>query len=107
MEWLALPLVFGGFFVILSFVGGFAGAVAAGGREDRSLVYNFGIGLLGTVIGSGIWAATQGEWPEELTAGVLTLSFFSSIGVAVVLNWNERRRDRDHESDSGNPRSLV
>jgi uncharacterized membrane protein YeaQ/YmgE (transglycosylase-associated protein family) len=85
-------LVFAGFFVATSFMGGFAGAIAAGGRENRSLLYNFVIGLAGAVIGSGFWAAVNGEWPEEMDAGVLLSSFVASIVVALLVNWYERRK---------------
>jgi len=87
-----LLLVLAGLFVAISFMGGFAGAIAAGGREDRSLLYNFGIGLVGSSIGTGIWAGISGEWPEEVTAEALALSFVASIVVALVANWQERRR---------------
>lgn len=94
-------LILAGFFVSISFMGGFAGAVAAGGREDRSLLYNFGIGLAGATIGSGIWAAVTGEWPEELNAGAIVVSFVVSIGVAVVVNRYERRRAERPGEGSG------
>jgi fucose permease len=93
-------LVFSGFFVALSFMGGFAGAIAGGGREDRTLRYNFGIGVVGSLIGTGIWTAITGEMPEEVTAGALALSFVASICVAFVANWRERRQAEDQHSDS-------
>ncbi|MGB8360078.1 MAG: hypothetical protein WCE80_01605 [Acidimicrobiia bacterium] len=93
-------LVFSGLFVAISFMGGFAGAIAAGGREDRSLLYNFGIGLFGTLIGTAMWAGISGEWPEEVTAGALALSFVASICVAFVANWRERRQAEKQHSDS-------
>lgn len=111
MEWLVAALLFGGIFVVvgtlLSFMGGFAGAIAAGGREDRSLLYNFGIGLLGLVVGSIIWAAFHGEWPEELSGPLLVISFFASIAVALVVNWRERRRAERTRSESEVPGVSV
>jgi uncharacterized membrane protein YeaQ/YmgE (transglycosylase-associated protein family) len=106
MDWLRLLgtvgfflLIFAGFFLMVSFMGGFAGAIAAGGREDRSLLYNFNIGLIGSVIGTGIWSGINGEWPEEPTGGAILLSFVASIGVALVANsWEKRKTER---SDSG------
>lgn len=44
MDFLIFPIGLLYFFVF-SFTGGFAGAIHAGGREDRSLVANAGIGL--------------------------------------------------------------
>jgi len=85
-------LMLSGLFVAISFMGGFAGAIAAGGREDRSLLYNFGIGLVGSLIGTGIWSGITGEVPEEVNAGALALSFVASIFVALFADWRERRR---------------
>lgn len=100
-------LVFGGFFVAISFMGGFAGAIAAGGREDRTLAYNFGIGLAGTLIGTAIWSAYNGGWPEEVTAGALLLSFLASIGVAFVVNRLERRDAGESPPGSQTPGVSV
>ena len=93
-------LVLSGLFVYISFMGGFAGAIAAGGREDRSLLYNFGIGLAGAVIGTGIWSGITGEVPEEVNAGALALSFVVSIFVAMFANWRERRRAESEGANS-------
>jgi uncharacterized membrane protein YeaQ/YmgE (transglycosylase-associated protein family) len=95
------------FGLLLSFMGGFAGAIAAGGREDRSLLYNFGIGLAGTVIGTAIWSAYNGGWPEEVTAGALVLSFLASIGVALVVNRLERRNAGESPPGSQTPGVSV
>ena len=107
MKWLEILsvvgmylLIFGGFFVALSFMGGFAGAVAAGGREDRSLPYNFGIGFLGWLAASLIWTGRTGHWPDEVSAGMIALTFVASMFVALFANWRERR-----QADSGGANS--
>ncbi|MGH8874359.1 MAG: hypothetical protein ACRDVM_03785, partial [Acidimicrobiia bacterium] len=37
------------------FIGGLAGAITGGGRENRSLPANAGIGLLGSLVGGTLW----------------------------------------------------
>ena len=102
LDWLIGLLVFGGilvfYSVLISFMGGFAGAIAGGGREDRSIIANLGIGFVGGLVGSAIVAAREGEWPEELSGELLVLSFLASIGFALLLNLRDRRK-----KDPGDP----
>lgn len=80
MEILALLAFYGPFlFVGASFTGGFAGAIAAGGREDRSIVANAGIGFVGWL---AAWATTSimsGSPPEEITLVHIGLAIFWSV----------------------------
>jgi MFS superfamily sulfate permease-like transporter len=69
-------------FVLASFTGGIASAIAAGGREEHSIFTNAGIGFLGWLAASTVWALFAGAWPTELHAGLLLLTFGCSIGVA-------------------------
>jgi hypothetical protein len=82
----------GGAFVLASFTGGFASAIAAGGRENHSLLANAGIGLVGWLAASAIWAAVNGSWPEELTGELLVLTFVCSVVFAWMLVRRERAR---------------
>ncbi|MFZ0013323.1 MAG: hypothetical protein WAL25_04325 [Acidimicrobiia bacterium] len=70
-------------FAIASFTGGFAGAIAAGGQEDRSLVQNAVIGFMAWLIAN----ALVGEWSEP-TARLLVLTFV----LAVIIAWLDDRR---------------
>ncbi len=94
-------LVLGGVFVGLSFIGGFAAAIVSGGRENRTLISNFGIGLAGWLAASLIWTGMNGGWPEEISAGMLALTFVCSIGAAFVLTRIERRRESRPAVTSG------
>lgn len=85
-------LVIGGYFVVISFLGGFASAVAAGGREDRSLLGNFAIGLAGWLGGSAVWWAMTGEWPQEISIGMIVLTFLTAVIIAVVVDRVRQRR---------------
>lgn len=54
---LVIYIVFGVLVGVLwfGFIGGVAGAITGGGREDRSLLANAGMGLLGSLIGGMLW----------------------------------------------------
>jgi peptidoglycan/LPS O-acetylase OafA/YrhL len=77
------------YFFVFSFTGGFAGAIHAQDREDRSLVTNAGIGLGGWTAAALIWTMSTGEWPEEFTFGLGGLAMVCSI---VVVHLLERRQ---------------
>lgn len=78
-------------FLIASINGGVAGAIVAGGRENRSLVANAGIGFTGWVAAFAIWGLLAGELPQELSLGIGILALFFSIG---VVNQLEKRSSR-------------
>lgn len=79
-------------FVICSFTGGFAGAIAAGGREDRTILQNAGIGLVGWGAAWILSTVFTGVAPEELSLSLLVLALAFSVGFAFVLD----RRGRTH-----------
>jgi hypothetical protein len=80
MEILAWLVIFGPFlFVGASFTGGFAGAIAGGGREDRSILDNAGIGFVGWLAAWATMAAVKGSPPEELTLAHIGLAVIWSI----------------------------
>ena len=81
-------------FALASFTGGFASAVAAGGREDHSILKNAVIGFIGWFAASVLWSLVTGEWPRELSSGLLILTFVCSIAVAWL--W-----DRHHSRTTG------
>lgn len=72
-------------------IGGLAGAITGGGREDRSLLRNAGIGLIGSLIGGTIWF-----WLTEEQVSLTLGGFFSSLAGAVLLllavGWLAKRR---------------
>ena len=81
-------------FALASITGGFASAVAAGGREDHSLLTNAVIGFSGWLAASTLWSLVMGAWPRELSGGLLILIFVCSVAVAWL--W-----DRHHSRTSG------
>ena len=81
------------YFFVFSFTGGFAGAIHAGGREDRSLVANAGIGLVGWTAAALIWRMSTGVWSEEFTFGLAGLALLCSI-VSVHLLERSRSAQR-------------
>jgi uncharacterized membrane protein YeaQ/YmgE (transglycosylase-associated protein family) len=86
--------VFLGAFVALllfGFVGGLAGAIVGGGREDRSLLANAGIGLVGSLIGGTLWNLLQDRGLEISWGGFLA-SLLGSILFLLVLERVQRRR---------------
>lgn len=86
-------VVIGGvFFVVWSFTGGFAGAIAGGGREDRSLLANAGIGFIGWLTAAILWAIFVGEWPEEFSFGLAFLALGCSVAYLLI-----RRRLSERE----------
>lgn len=90
MEFLLLaPLTGLVYFVVFSFTGGFAGAIHARGREDRSLIANAGIGLIGWLAAAVIWRLATGDWPTQLTLGLGLLALLAAI---VFVHLLERRK---------------
>lgn len=90
MEFLLFfPFVGLAYFVVFSFTGGFAGAIHARSREDRSLVANAGIGLVGWGVAAVVWLLATGAWPGEVTLGLGLLALLASIAFVHLL---ERRR---------------
>ena len=77
---------------ITSFTGGLAGAIAARGREDRSLLANGGIGLGGWSSAYLIRRLIDGQWPEEITLGMGLLALLASIVFARFLDRRQTRR---------------
>lgn len=57
--------------LLFGFVGGLAGAIVGGGREDRTLLANAGIGFVGSLIGGTLWNLLQGRGSEITWAGSL------------------------------------
>lgn len=60
--------------LLFGFVGGLAGAIVGGGREDRTLIANAGIGLVGSLIGGTVWNLLQNRGFEVTWGG-----FFASL----------------------------
>ena len=85
-----LVVVVGTGFALASFTGGMAGAIAAGGREDRSLLQNAGIGFVAWVIACLIASAPTGRWPDQMSVGLL----LGTLAVAIVIAWMLDRRKK-------------
>lgn len=75
-----------GFTLVFSYTGGFASAIAGGGREDRTLLQNAGIGLVGWLVAAAIFAAVKGRWPEEFSIGLGILALVCAVVFARLLN---------------------
>ena len=84
-------------FFVASFTGGLAGAIQGGGREDRSLLANAGIGFGGWLVAWVLVTLISGEPPDEITIGMGILALLSSILFISVLE--RRRRGRPHEGE--------
>jgi hypothetical protein len=74
---------------VTSLTGGFAGAIVAGGREDRSLLANARIGLVGWGVAWVIWRIFAGRWPEEVSLGLGLLALL--ISIAFVRSMEKQR----------------
>jgi hypothetical protein len=83
-----LVVVVGTGFFLASFTGGMAGAIAAGGREDRSLIQNAGIGFVAWVTTCLIVSAPTGRWPDQMSVGI----WLGTLAVAIVIAWLLDRR---------------
>ncbi len=86
-------LLGGGAFFLASFAGGFGGAIAARGREDRSLLANAFIGFFGWLLAGTLLSARSGEWPEEMTVAWLGLTLACSVAIAWLLDRRDSRRN--------------
>ena len=78
--------------LLFGFVGGLAGAIVGGGSEDRSLVANAGIGLVGSAVGGTAWNVLT-EQGFELTLGGFLASLVGSIAFLFVVERVRRRRE--------------
>lgn len=77
--------------LLFGFVGGLAGAIVGGGREDRTLLANAGIGLVGSIVGGTLWNLLQ-ERGLEITWGGFFASLVGSILFLLVVERVRRRR---------------
>jgi uncharacterized membrane protein YeaQ/YmgE (transglycosylase-associated protein family) len=77
--------------LLFGFVGGLAGAIVGRGREDRTLLANAGIGLVGSLLGGTLWTAVQ-DRGFELAWGGFLASLVGSILFLLVLNRRNRSR---------------
>ena len=78
-----------------SFVGGFGGAIAAGGREDRSLLQNAAIGTGAWIIASLTHLVVAGGQPFEIRIGSIVVALVAAILIALVLDRCSRARSHD------------
>lgn len=85
------------FFVVWSFTGGFAAAIAARGREDRSLLANAGIGFVGWLTAAILWAIFVGEWPDEFSFGLAFLALGCSVAYLLI---SRRLSEREQAASS-------
>lgn len=58
------------------------------GREDRSLLANAGIGLVGWLAAAVIWRFVRGDWPTEFTLG---LGLLAALAAVVFVHLLDRR----------------
>ena len=77
--------------LLFGFVGGLAGAIVGGGREDRTLLANAGIGLVGSLIGGTLWNLLQ-DRGLEITWGGFFASLVGSILFLLIVERVKRRR---------------
>jgi hypothetical protein len=69
-----------------------AGAIAGRGREDRSLLANARIGLVGWGFAWMIWRLVNGQWPEEITLGLGLLALLISVAfIHLIEKLNTRK----------------
>jgi hypothetical protein len=73
-----------------SFVGGFGGAIAAGGREDRSLLQNAAIGAGAWFIAYLAHLIVAGGQPFEVTIGTIVIALVAAIFIARFLDRRAR-----------------
>jgi hypothetical protein len=69
-----------------SFVGGFGGAIAAGGREDRSLLQNAAIGIGAWTIAYLTHLVAAGGQPFEITIGSIVIALVAATIIAWLLD---------------------
>lgn len=101
MELLVAMVLFGVVpFFVASFTGGLAGAIQGKGREDRSLLANAGIGLVGWVAAWVLVTLVSGEGPDEITLGIGLLALVCSIVFIGLLERRARRRAASKGSPS-------
>lgn len=77
--------------LLFGFVGGLAGAIVGGGREDRSLLANSGIGFVGSLIGGTLWNLTQ-DRGFDLSLGGFFASLVGSILFLLIVKRVQIRR---------------
>lgn len=88
---MVFAILLGVLIALLLFVGGLAGAIVGGGREDRSLLANTGIGLVGSLIGGTLWNLI-GDRRFELSWGGFLASLIGSILLLLTVGIVQRRR---------------
>jgi prepilin signal peptidase PulO-like enzyme (type II secretory pathway) len=103
-QWAGSLIVVLGFagvvFALAALTGGLAGAIAAGGREERSLLANAVIGFLGWLLAGVVIAGLSGSWPEQLTIPWLALTLLFAIAICTWDDRRGRRRARAEASTS-------
>lgn len=72
------------------FIGGLAGAVTGGGREDRSLLVNAGIGLAGSLLGGTLWYLITQEELRPTMGGFLS-SLLGAIALLALIEIRKRK----------------
>ena len=77
--------------LFLGFVGGLAGAIVGGGREDRSLLANAGIGLVGSLLGGTLWNIIQDRGFDISWGGFLASLVGSILFLLVVRTLRKRQ----------------
>ena len=78
--------------LLFGFVGGLAGAIVGGGREDRTLLANAGIGLVGSIVGGTLWNVVD-DRGLELSSGGFLASLVGSVLFLLVLRAVRRRNE--------------
>ncbi|MDF1598054.1 MAG: GlsB/YeaQ/YmgE family stress response membrane protein [Acidimicrobiia bacterium] len=76
---------------VFGFVGGLAGAIVGGGREERSLLVNVGIGLVGSLLGGTLWNVIQ-DRGLEFTWGGFIASLSGSVLLLLIVRMIRNRR---------------
>jgi hypothetical protein len=83
MELLVLGFFYGPVALfVTSFTGGFAGAIAAGGREDRTLLQNAAIGVAAWAVAWLVHLGLAGGAPFEISIG----SGLVALVAAILIN---------------------
>jgi uncharacterized membrane protein YeaQ/YmgE (transglycosylase-associated protein family) len=88
VNWLLLVLGVLVSVAYFGFIGGIAGALVGGGREDRSLPANAGVGFLGALVGGAAWSAISGR---DFESGGVLAALAGSVAVLLVWTLVQRR----------------